>query len=102
MVSVRKSPELGVGLALAYSSCMAFRILVVEDDAATRRGLAQLLTGAGYEVTETASMTEALSLLSTNTPDLVDHRSSAGGVQRSLSRRSQSAADPGHHRDWLR
>ena len=50
---------------------MAFRILVVEDDAATRRGMAQLLTGAGYEVTETASMTEALNLLSSNTPDLV-------------------------------
>ena len=50
---------------------MAFRILVVEDDNATRRGMAQLLTGAGYEVTETASMTEALSLLSSDTPDLV-------------------------------
>ena len=48
---------------------MAFRILVVEDDTATRRGMAQLLTGAGYEVTETASMTDALALLSTDTPD---------------------------------
>ena len=50
---------------------MAFRILVVEDDNATRRGMAQLLTGAGYDVTETASMTEALSLLASDTPDLV-------------------------------
>jgi CheY-like chemotaxis protein len=50
---------------------MAFRILVVEDDAATRRGMVQLLTGAGYEVTETSSMTDALSLLSSDTPDLV-------------------------------
>jgi CheY-like chemotaxis protein len=50
---------------------MAFRILVVEDDTATRRGMAQLLTGAGYDVTETASMTDALNLLSSNTPDLV-------------------------------
>jgi CheY-like chemotaxis protein len=50
---------------------MAFRILVVEDDTATRRGLAALLTGAGYEVTETGSMTEALSQLAENTPDLV-------------------------------
>jgi CheY-like chemotaxis protein len=52
---------------------MAFRILVVEDDAATRRGMAQLLSGAGYEVTETSSMTDALSLLSSNAPapDLV-------------------------------
>jgi CheY-like chemotaxis protein len=60
-----------VGLALAYDAVMAFRILVVEDDAATRRGMAQLLNGAGYEVTETSSMTDALSLLSSNTPDLV-------------------------------
>ena len=50
---------------------MAFRILVVEDDTATRRGMAQLLTGAGYDVTETASMTDALNLLSSDTPDLV-------------------------------
>src|SRR5262245_26348238 len=50
---------------------MAFRILVVEDDNATRRGMAQLLTGAGYEVAETASMTEAIRLLASDTPDLV-------------------------------
>jgi len=50
---------------------MAFRILVVEDDANARRGLGQLLTGAGYEVIETGSMSEALTQLQTNTPDLV-------------------------------
>lgn len=50
---------------------MAFRILVVEDDAATRRGLSALLVGAGYQVTETGSMSEALGQLSSNTPDLV-------------------------------
>jgi CheY-like chemotaxis protein len=50
---------------------MAFRILVVEDDSATRRGMAQLLTGAGYDVAETASMTEALRLVASETPDLV-------------------------------
>ena len=50
---------------------MAFRILVVEDDSATRRGMAQLLTGAGYDVAETASMTEAVRLLESETPDLV-------------------------------
>jgi DNA-binding response OmpR family regulator len=69
--SSEKINGINVGLALAYESCMAFRILVVEDDTATRRGMAQLLTGAGYEVTETASMTDALTLLSTDTPDLV-------------------------------
>jgi DNA-binding response OmpR family regulator len=50
---------------------MAYRILVVEDDGATRRGMAQLLTGAGYDVAESASMTEAQRLLSSETPDLV-------------------------------
>ena len=50
---------------------MAFRILVVEDDAATRRGMAALLIGAGYEVIETASMSEALEQLEADTPDLV-------------------------------
>jgi DNA-binding response OmpR family regulator len=50
---------------------MAFRILVVEDDIATRRGLGALLTGAGYEVIETASMNEALTQLQSDTPDLV-------------------------------
>ena len=63
---LRKSTGARVGLALAYNPSMAFRILVVEDDAATRRGLTQLLTGAGYEVAETASMTEALNLLHPN------------------------------------
>jgi CheY-like chemotaxis protein len=50
---------------------MAYRILVVEDDSATRRGMAQLLTGAGYDVAETASMTDAVRVLESETPDLV-------------------------------
>ena len=50
---------------------MAFRILVVEDDNATRRGMAALLTGAGYEVIECSSMSEALERLEEDTPDLV-------------------------------
>src|SRR5678816_3943884 len=50
---------------------MAFRILVVEDDVATRRGMCQLLTGAGYAVIETGRMTEALNLLEAEAPDLV-------------------------------
>lgn len=50
---------------------MAFRILVVEDDTATRRGMAALLAGAGYDVTDTHSMSEALAALETNPPDLI-------------------------------
>jgi len=39
---------------------MAFRILVVEDDPATRQGVAALLSGAGYDVVQASSMAEAL------------------------------------------
>jgi CheY-like chemotaxis protein len=50
---------------------MAFRILVVEDDTATRQGMAALLSGAGYDVTDTNSMNEAIALLEANPPDLI-------------------------------
>jgi len=50
---------------------MAFRILVVEDDASTRRGLAALLVGAGYDVVETGSMAEAIDAVADDPPDLI-------------------------------
>lgn len=50
---------------------MAFRILVVEDDASTRSGMQALLTGAGYEVVDTGSMNEALDLIAAEPPDLI-------------------------------
>jgi len=50
---------------------MAFRILLVEDDAATRKGMVGLLSGAGYDVTDTGSMGDALEMLGDNPPDLI-------------------------------
>jgi CheY-like chemotaxis protein len=50
---------------------MAFRILVVEDDLNTRRGMTALLAGAGYEVVETDSMAEALDRVASDPPDLI-------------------------------
>jgi CheY-like chemotaxis protein len=50
---------------------MAFRILVVEDDINSRRGMGALLAAAGYEVSESSSMTEALEHMASEPPDLV-------------------------------
>jgi DNA-binding response OmpR family regulator len=50
---------------------MASRVLVVDDDAATRVGLAELLTGAGYETCGAATFEEAQRVLRTDPPDLL-------------------------------
>ena len=44
---------------------------MVEDDASTRRGMTALLAGAGYDVTESSSMTDALERMADEPPDLV-------------------------------
>jgi CheY-like chemotaxis protein len=50
---------------------MPFRILLVEDDRASRQGLSALLSGAGYSVAETGSMTDALDIIQHDPPDLI-------------------------------
>lgn len=50
---------------------MAFRILVVEDDPATRQGMVALLGGAGYDVVASGSMAEALERMAETPPDLI-------------------------------
>jgi CheY-like chemotaxis protein len=50
---------------------MGFRILVVEDDRATRRGMVALLAAAGYDVVESNSMPDALERIEARPPDLV-------------------------------
>ena len=47
------------------------RVLIVDDDAATRVGLAELLTAAGYDTRAAASFEEGLRALRTETPDLL-------------------------------
>jgi len=47
------------------------RILLVDDDPATRIGLAELLTDAGYETRALATFEEGLRALRTETPDLL-------------------------------
>src|SRR4051812_29535373 len=47
------------------------RILLVDDDNATRVGLAELLTNAGYEVRAVATFEEGLRALRSETPDLL-------------------------------
>jgi FixJ family two-component response regulator len=50
---------------------MPHRILLVEDDAATRKGLAALLTSAGYEVLAIGSLKAAITALVEESPDLL-------------------------------
>jgi DNA-binding response OmpR family regulator len=49
----------------------AARILLVDDDTATRVGLAELLANAGYEAHAVATFEEGLRALRTDTPDLL-------------------------------
>jgi len=56
---------------LCNNASMAFQILVVEDDPATRSGLVALLTAAGYEVTATGEMPQTQDILANNPPDLI-------------------------------
>lgn len=48
-----------------------FKVLVVEDDAATRRGLFELLIDAGYECTAVGSFHEGDHAARTEFPDLL-------------------------------
>jgi DNA-binding response OmpR family regulator len=47
------------------------KVLVVEDDDYTRKGLAEILAGEGYQPIEAADGTEALELIASQGPDLV-------------------------------
>lgn len=47
------------------------RVLVVDDEAATRQGLSELLTRAGYECTAVESFHEAHHIAQTDPPDLL-------------------------------
>jgi DNA-binding response OmpR family regulator len=50
---------------------MAAKVLIVEDDHATRTGLIQLLKNAGYEVISAATFEQARRLLTDEQPDLL-------------------------------
>jgi DNA-binding response OmpR family regulator len=50
---------------------MASRILVVEDSLHARNGVVALLEGAGYDVTGTSSMREAVEIVESEPPDLI-------------------------------
>jgi len=47
------------------------KILLVDDDTATRAGLLELLTGAGYETRAVATFEEGMRALRADTPDLL-------------------------------
>ena len=47
------------------------RVLIVDDDGATRRGLVQLLTQAGYEATAVGTFDEARRVIGASPPDLL-------------------------------
>ncbi len=47
------------------------RVLLVEDEAALRRVIARNLTGRGVDVSEAATVAEALQALSSELPDLI-------------------------------
>jgi DNA-binding NtrC family response regulator len=47
------------------------RVLIVEDDGATRRGLVQLLVQAGYDATAVGTFDEARRFIGATPPDLL-------------------------------
>jgi DNA-binding NtrC family response regulator len=47
------------------------RVLIVDDDGSTRRGLVQLLLQAGYEATAVGTFDEARRIISATPPDLL-------------------------------
>src|SRR5260221_5726339 len=49
----------------------AFKVLIVEDDLTTRRGLQQLLEAAGYETLTAADLKDGLEALKYWAPDLL-------------------------------
>ena len=74
------------------------RVLIVDDDGATRRGLAQLLAQAGYEATAVGTFDEARRIIGATPPDLLitDIRLEAyNGLQLILN----SPRTDSHHRD---
>ena len=55
----------------SFEEALHARYLVVDDDRATRTGLAELLEEAGYESTSVGSFQDALRILRTRPPDLL-------------------------------
>jgi DNA-binding NtrC family response regulator len=47
------------------------RVLIVDDDGSTRRGLVQLLVQAGYDATAVGTFEEARRIISVTPPDLL-------------------------------
>ena len=47
------------------------RVLIVDDDGSTRRGLVQLLLQAGYDATAVGTFDEARRIISATPPDLL-------------------------------
>jgi DNA-binding NtrC family response regulator len=47
------------------------RVLIVDDDGATRRGLVQLLAQAGYDATAVGTFDEARRIIGASPPDLL-------------------------------
>jgi two-component system response regulator RegA len=58
-------------MVAVVDSGVAFKILIVDDDEATRAGLKQLFEGAGYRVTVAGTFAEGRVALSESTPDLL-------------------------------
>jgi len=58
-------------MVAVVASGVAFKILIVDDDEATRAGLKQLLETAGYKVTVAGTFAEGRFALSASTPDLL-------------------------------
>ena len=69
------------------------KIVIVEDDDATRAGYRELLNLAGHEVIATSTYQEGRHAVQVESPDLVIADLRLGA--------SQSAAHPDHHRDGI-
>jgi CheY-like chemotaxis protein len=74
---------------------MAQKILIVDDNSATRGELAKLLADAGFETTTAATVPEAMRALATPRRT-ADHRDSSRQLQRAAPDRDGAQADSGH------
>ena len=63
--------ESGLASDSAVDDVSLARVLIVDDDSATRTGLAALMEAAGYEPTAVGAFHEALHILRTAPPDLL-------------------------------
>src|SRR5207247_216733 len=71
LIFVARDPPVNQQSAIVNQPSPARLVLFVEDDSASRRGYAEYLSAAGYEVQEAATGEAALTAARTRRPDVI-------------------------------